>query len=378
MGVLRVKVNDQWIDIASSGSVGGDFLPLTGGTLTGPLNTNGSGGTNSAINLKSNNVTVGSMFAYGTGASAAFVLQAPASNSTMSLQSNQYLDLAVAGNTILQCGTQRARVIGHTQEDVLRISSDVAGGNQPYIAFYSTPTETLRVGYVGRWNSEMRLVSDTEDTYIGSGSGKVIRFGNTPGTGEFVRFKDPYVLGGLTTETNPNVGGTIWRTAQYFRMTNELLNTPCFIANKAAGGNANGADLMHFRRADTTVGAITSPAANTTNYGTTSDYRLKNVLGPITGALERLLDLNPVRYTWRADTSGQRMDGFVAHEVAEIVPEAVVGEMDAVATEQDVEELRASSVGAIMPQQLDASKLMPLVVAAVRELAFRVYELEGL
>jgi len=377
MGVLRVKVNDQWIDIASSGSVGGDFLPLTGGTLTGPLNVNDTtgGGANSPINLKSNGVTVGTMMAFGTGASAAFVLQAPANNSTLSLQSNQYIDLAVAGNTILQCGTQRARVIGHTQEDVLRISSDVSGPNQPYIAFFSTPQETLRVGHVGRWNGEMRLYSDIENVYVASAAGQVVRIGNPT---EFVRFKDPYVLGGLTTETNPNVGGTIWRTAQYFRMTNELLNTPCFIANKAGGGNANGADLMHFRRGDSTVGAITSPAANTTNYGTTSDYRVKNVLGPITGALERLLDLNPIRYTWLNDSHGQRMDGFIAHEVAEIVPEAVVGEMDAVATEQDVEELRAPSVGAIMPQQLDASKLMPLVVAAVRELAFRVYELEGL
>jgi hypothetical protein len=372
MGVLRVKVNDQWIDIASGGT-GGNFLPLTGGTLTGPLNLNGTGGANSPVYWKSNNATVGAIFPYGTGASAAFVIQAPANNSTMALQSNQYIDLAVAGNTILQCGTQRARITGAGQQDVLRLSSDVAGINQPYIAFYTTPTETLRAGYVGRWNGEMRLVSDIEDVYIGSAAGQVVRIG-TPS--EFVRFKDPYVLGGITTETNPNVGGTIWRTAQYFRMTNELLNTPCFIANKAAGGNANGADMMHFRRGDNTVGAITSPAANTTNYGTTSDYRLKNVISPIQGALERLMRLHPYRATWKDDPEDRRMDAFIAHEVAEVVPEAVTGEKDAVATEHDVDELRAPSVGAIMPQQLDNSKLMPLVVAAVQELSHRLSDVE--
>lgn len=99
---------------------------------------------------------------------------------------------------------------------------------------------------------------------------------------------------------------------------------------------------------------------------TTSDYRLKNVLGPITDALARLGLLEPHRVVWKDDPQQQEVDSFVAHEVAAVVPEAVIGEKDAVLEN-----------GEIDPQGLDATKLIPLLVAAVQELAARVVALEG-
>ena len=60
------------------------------------------------------------------------------------------------------------------------------------------------------------------------------------------------------------------------------------------------------------------------------------------------------------------MDGFIAHEVQDIVPEAIVGEKDEVDEE-----------GGIIPQGIDQAKLVPLLVAAVQELEARVKELEN-
>jgi hypothetical protein len=63
-------------------------------------------------------------------------------------------------------------------------------------------------------------------------------------------------------------------------------------------------------------------------YATTSDYRLKTDAQPMSGASDRVLALKPVNFEWIS--SGERVDGFLAHEAQEIVPEAVTGTKDAV------------------------------------------------
>jgi len=73
------------------------------------------------------------------------------------------------------------------------------------------------------------------------------------------------------------------------------------------------------------VGSISTNGSNTT-YATSSDYRLKENIAPMTGALAKVAQLKPCTYTWKAD--GEQSQGFIAHELQEVVPQAVSGSKD--------------------------------------------------
>jgi len=90
-------------------------------------------------------------------------------------------------------------------------------------------------------------------------------------------------------------------------------------------------------------------------YNTTSDYRLKNTIVPMTGALAKVALLKPCTYKWNADNSDGQ--GFIAHELAEVVPECVTGAKDAVDAE-----------GNPQYQGIDTSFLVATLTAAIQEL----------
>ena len=118
---------------------------------------------------------------------------------------------------------------------------------------------------------------------------------------------------------------------------------------------------------DTLVGSISSNlSANTTAYGTSSDYRLKENVVDMSDGLSRINQLKPKKFNMISDPDSTIMDGFLAHEVSDIVPEAIYGEKDAV-----------NEDGKIKPQQIDMSKLVPILVKAVQELSAKVAALEA-
>jgi hypothetical protein len=92
-----------------------------------------------------------------------------------------------------------------------------------------------------------------------------------------------------------------------------------------------------------------------TSYGTSSDYRLKENIAPMTGALAKVSALKPVTYKWKAD--GSDGQGFIAHELQEVVPDCVTGEKDAV-----------NEDGSIKAQGIDTSFLVATLTAAIQEL----------
>jgi hypothetical protein len=106
--------------------------------------------------------------------------------------------------------------------------------------------------------------------------------------------------------------------------------------------------------AGTTVGSINFDNT-TTSYGTSSDYRLKNNIAPMTGALAKVAQLKPVTYKWNVD--GSDGQGFIAHELSEVVPQCVSGEKDAV--DED---------GNPKYQGIDTSFLVATLTAAIQEL----------
>ena len=142
-----------------------------------------------------------------------------------------------------------------------------------------------------------------------------------------------------------------------------------------AGNSNQGSILEHacgdagemiatFRTTSGIAGSITTSGTSTT-FATSSDYRLKENEVAISDGLTRINQLKPYRFNWKHDKD-TTVDGFFAHEVSEIVPEAIVGLKDAV-----------NDKGEIDPQGIDQSKLVPLLVKAVQELSAKVTELEN-
>lgn len=106
--------------------------------------------------------------------------------------------------------------------------------------------------------------------------------------------------------------------------------------------------------AGTNIGQI-SITASSTAYVTSSDYRLKEQVAPMTGALAKNELLNPVTYKWKS--TGENGQGFIAHELQAVFPDAVTGEKDAVDAE-----------GSPVYQGVDTSFLVGHLVACVKEL----------
>lgn len=116
---------------------------------------------------------------------------------------------------------------------------------------------------------------------------------------------------------------------------------------------ADDGNTAAFRRSGTLVGTI-SVSYSGTSYNTSSDYRLKENIAPMTGALAKVAQLKPCTYTWKA--TGEAGQGFIAHELQAIVPYAVTGEKDAV-----------NEDGSINPQGIDTSFLVATLTAAIQE-----------
>jgi hypothetical protein len=147
---------------------------------------------------------------------------------------------------------------------------------------------------------------------------------------------------------------------------------PIFLVHKNSSGATDGMRVRHgrglsgfagtgisFRRSDDTeVGKVSIGFTNVT-YDTTSDYRLKENVNYSWDATTRLKQLKPARFNFKEET-GITLDGFLAHEVQEVVPQAVTGEKD----------------GEQM-QGIDHSKLVPLLVKTIQELEARITALES-
>jgi hypothetical protein len=119
-------------------------------------------------------------------------------------------------------------------------------------------------------------------------------------------------------------------------------------------GTTAATTYIAFKYVNTQTGYIES-SGSTTSYITTSDYRLKENVAPMTGALEKVAALKPCTYTWK--TGGAAGEGFIAHELQEVCPSAVSGVKDAI--DED---------GSIKPQGIDTSFLVATLTAAIQEL----------
>jgi len=118
--------------------------------------------------------------------------------------------------------------------------------------------------------------------------------------------------------------------------------------------NGTGTNMNFWNSVNANVGSITS-TSSATSFNTSSDYRLKENIVPMTGALATVTQLKPVTYKWKLD--GSDGQGFIAHELAEVMPDCVTGEKDAV-----------DKNGNPVYQGMDTSFLVATLVSAIQEL----------
>ena len=146
--------------------------------------------------------------------------------------------------------------------------------------------------------------------------------------------------------------------------------------------------MVQIYRLGTRVGSIQT-TTTTTSYLTTSDYRVKENVDYDFNALERVAQLKPARFNFTIDPD-VTVDGFLAHEVSDIVPEAITGEKDAVKEEEyEITPAELNDDGDIVTeavmgtrevpdyQGIDQSKLVPLLTKAIQELSAKVEELQS-
>jgi len=118
--------------------------------------------------------------------------------------------------------------------------------------------------------------------------------------------------------------------------------------------------VIDFRQQGTDSGRI-RVLSNSVEYQTSSDYRLKENVTYDWDAIPRLKELKPVRFNWIKDSTNTVIDGFIAHETQEVVPESVGGDKDEVYPEGH------EKAGEPKYQGIDQSKLVPLLAKAMIE-----------
>jgi len=139
--------------------------------------------------------------------------------------------------------------------------------------------------------------------------------------------------------------------------------------------------ISMFYKGGSFVGSI-QVSGSSTVYATSSDYRLKENVTPMSGSTARVKLLKPCNFDWIS--TGQNVDGFLAHEAQEVVPEAVSGTKDAMMVEEYEVTAATDTEAAVMGtrsvpdlQGIDQSKLVPLLTATIQELITRIEALES-
>jgi hypothetical protein len=165
-----------------------------------------------------------------------------------------------------------------------------------------------------------------------------------------------------TAQTSPGVGNT--QVGSCLSDSGAVLSISRASATVLNGNRNSDGAVVGFARSGTTVGTI-SVTTTATAYNTSSDYRLKENVVPLTGAIDRVNQLQVHRFNFIADPS-TTVDGFLAHEAQAVVPECVTGTKDEVDDD-----------GNPVYQGIDQSKLVPLLTAALQEALAEIESLKA-
>ena len=165
----------------------------------------------------------------------------------------------------------------------------------------------------------------------------------------------------IANNGNMMLGGTTQRNSARFTIDANGSHAPFSLYAPTAVTYTN----IFFENTNGIVGSIVT-AGSSTAYNTSSDHRLKENVTIVTDGITRLQQLKPSRFNFIADPA-KTIDGFIAHEVQAVVPEAITGKKDAVDAD-----------GNPVYQGIDQSKLVPLLTAALQEAIGKIETLQGM
>lgn len=404
------------VRLAGSDTTNDDVLIVGAGT-TGVVR---AGNT---LTVTSNDQYTGTVTGTGVATRVAFW------NGTSSLSSNAdlYWDNT---NSRLGIGTEipgsKLEVMGDTSSALLTLKSYSGGSNDSFMRFYDesngpsysvgldSSDAKFKIAYNSDGNSlttGTKLVMDTSGS-VGIGttfpSTKLDVSGDTSGTlltlkslsggtnDAAMRFYDEsngpaYVMGldssdekfkiafdydnnsvssgtKLTIDTSGNVGiGTTGPSQKLHVNGSALVTSNLYIYNTSfyIGLSFGRIDLQAANGVNVRSGTTYKPVYASA-FTVSSDYRLKSNIVPLENAISRVNQLEVHRFNWNDRLNEPKVDGFIAHEVSSVVPEAVLGEKDAVHED-----------GTPNHQGIDQAKIVPLLTAALQEAIAKIESLES-
>jgi hypothetical protein len=234
-----------------------------------------------------------------------------------------------------------------------------------------------RVGFgIAAPETEMHIQSTSGECELrltaGDTSDARLRFGDTTTTaGGYIGYnrstQNMYIRSANSGSAHLSIQNTGTRIAigvdspDDVRLHVKSPNQQCIKTERTGTGNSG---HITFKNPNGTVGEIVTNGSST-SYLTSSDYRLKENQVAISDGIERLKNLKPYRFNFKTDKDEEgnvtkTVDGFFAHEVTPVVPEAISGEKDA-------EEM----------QGIDQAKLVPLLTSALQEAITKIETLEA-
>jgi hypothetical protein len=253
-----------------------------------------------------------------------------------------------AGGTIRKTTASRLKTYAGVSGDVTTIDSlfktDIKIGEDDETKIDFATADEISFSAA---NSEKLVISNTSSTFNSNGTVTV----------------DPDFAGGGTARkrlgigTYSSNGSAAGMEFSTFSVSGDSIVQYCSTRRSA------GTNVIEFHNPNGEVGGIQTNGSATA-YNTSSDYRLKENVDYTWDATTRLKQLKPARFNFKADAD-TTVDGFIAHEVSSIVPEAISKEKDAVKED-----------GTPDYQAIDQSKLVPLLVKTIQELEARIKTLE--
>jgi hypothetical protein len=251
----------------------------------------------------------------------------------------------------------------------------------------SSPSKKLDV------DTTMRVInaagSAAAELDITSGGTWRLRSNPTSGTNAYGL---DFIKGSAGTDVKLSIDGSgnllVGRTSQIHggKVCIDYTNgTTAGMAIKDTLSSGTGVAMQVVNGSGTIVGSITQNQSSTA-FNTSSDHRLKENVTDVTDGITRVKQLAPKRFNFIADAN-KTVDGFLAHEAATVVPEAVTGAHNGLKVWQDGEELpdgvsvgdnKLDADGNTIPeyQGIDQSKLVPLLTAALKEAITKIETLE--
>jgi hypothetical protein len=261
-------------------------------------------------------------------------------------------------------------IIRATTTNGLQVAPDNSGSlelqtNGTTTALTIDTSQNVGIGYAtpsifGRFVVQDSGSGNGTITAISSTASNAIYIKNT-GTEARFNYNDAYPMTFYINNTERmrinSSGNLLINTTTQLNNSNSYLNIlyngDNFYGSTFKVSTTAGTSIAFVNSSGSGVGSI-SQTASATAFNTSSDYRLKENIAPMTGALANVLALKPVTYTWKVD--GSDGQGFIAHELAEVVPDCVTGEKDAVDAD-----------GNPKYQGVDTSFLVATLTAAIQE-----------